>query len=218
MRRIALATTVVATIFGSGALLAAPKQSGATRDHEHCIDSRKAPSQEASVEACTRLINSGRVRSPYIEELYVKRMQTLYVLSRYGQSIADADQLIKLVPHVPQGTFTNVNLREAYYYRGASYFRRTDYAKAIQDLSVVISNFSGQTTAILTRGKSYAALDDPDRAIADFNEVLRIDPKYGSVITSRALANEKKGDLPKALADDGAVRYEFRVCEQGGSD
>lgn len=36
---------------------------------------------------------------------------------------------------------------------------------------------------------------DYDRAIADFNEVIRLDPKYAVSISNRGLANERKGQL-----------------------
>ncbi len=42
---------------------------------------------------------------------------------------------------------------------------------------------------------------DYDRAIADFTEAIRLDPKLGSAFSNRGLAYEKKGGFDRAIAD-----------------
>ena len=40
-----------------------------------------------------------------------------------------------------------------------------------------------------------------DKALADFNEVIRLDPKDAKAYHNRGIAYEKKGDKAKAEAD-----------------
>lgn len=57
------------------------------------------------------------------------------------------------------------------------------------------------------RGLSYMYKDDLDRAIADLNRAIQLDPQNGSAYFNRASAYELKGQLDRALADfDQAYR------------
>ena len=42
---------------------------------------------------------------------------------------------------------------------------------------------------------------DYDRAIADYTEAIRLDPKHAKAYNNRALAYDAKGDFDKAIAD-----------------
>ena len=48
-----------------------------------------------------------------------------------------------------------------------------------------------------------------DRAIVDYNEAIRLDPKFAQAYSSRGLAYYQKGDLDRAIADYGeAIRLD----------
>ena len=48
---------------------------------------------------------------------------------------------------------------------------------------------------------------DPDRALADFSEAIRLDPRFVAAYDARARAWQGKGDLDRAIADcDEAIR------------
>ena len=51
------------------------------------------------------------------------------------------------------------------------------------------------------RGYAYRDKGDTDRAIADFNEAIRLDPKNAIAYTNRGLAYGDKGDTDRAIAD-----------------
>lgn len=51
------------------------------------------------------------------------------------------------------------------------------------------------------RGLSYNSKGDFDRAIADYSEAIRLEPKFAEAYLSRGLAHLYSGDLTKALAD-----------------
>ena len=51
------------------------------------------------------------------------------------------------------------------------------------------------------RGISYARKGQYDRAIADFDQAIKIDPRYADAYTNRGYAYEKKKLRDKAIAD-----------------
>lgn len=51
------------------------------------------------------------------------------------------------------------------------------------------------------RGSAYSDKGDIDRAISDYNEAIRIDPKYANPYYNRGLAYLKNGDNDRAIAD-----------------
>ena len=68
---------------------------------------------------------------------------------------------------------------------------------------------------LAARGNDFAAKGDNDRAIADFDAALKIDPIMVEAINSRAMAWRAKGDRRKALTDlDAAIRLkpDFEVA------
>jgi tetratricopeptide (TPR) repeat protein len=53
----------------------------------------------------------------------------------------------------------------------------------------------------LNRGLAYQTKGDLDRAIADFNQAIQLDPKFAAAYNNRGVAYEAKGDLDRAMAD-----------------
>jgi tetratricopeptide (TPR) repeat protein len=68
-------------------------------------------------------------------------------------------------------------------------------------------NAADEAGAFNRRGIAYARKGDFDRAIADYDEALRIKPDYAEALKNRGIAYEKKGDFDRAIADyDEALR------------
>src|SRR5262245_37976109 len=68
-----------------------------------------------------------------------------------------------------------------------------------RDLSVTYNN----------RGYAYRNKGDYDRAIADHNEAIRLDPKNASAYSYRGLAYDEKGEYDRAIADHNeAIRLD----------
>jgi len=59
--------------------------------------------------------------------------------------------------------------------------------------------------ALLARGVAYQRRDDIDRAIADYDDALRLDPKLADIFNTRGELHRSKGDRPRALADFGTA-------------
>ena len=59
--------------------------------------------------------------------------------------------------------------------------------------------------ALMARAAVYERKDMTDRAIADYDSVLRLDPALADIHNARGELWRKKGDLPKAVADFAAA-------------
>jgi tetratricopeptide (TPR) repeat protein len=59
--------------------------------------------------------------------------------------------------------------------------------------------------ALIARGGAYGRKDQIDRAIGDYDTVLRLDPTLADIFNARGELWRKKGDRPRALADFGAA-------------
>ena len=59
--------------------------------------------------------------------------------------------------------------------------------------------------ALIARGAAYERKDMTERAIADYDGVLRLDPSLADIHNKRGELWRKKGDLPKAVADFAAA-------------
>ena len=76
------------------------------------------------------------------------------------------------------------------------------------DDSAAIKLDSTQPVYFDNRGLSYAASGDDDRAIADFDEAIRLSPTAGS-LTNRGDAYQHKGDHDRAIVDyDRALKLD----------
>ena len=63
--------------------------------------------------------------------------------------------------------------------------------------------------AVYNRGNAHFAKGDADRAIANYDQALALNPKYEDALVNRGVAHEKKGALDRAIADyDEAIKLE----------
>ena len=68
--------------------------------------------------------------------------------------------------------------------------------------------------AYYSRGLAYYDKGDDDRAIAEYNEAIRLDPKFAYAYSNRGLAYDHKGDLDRAGPDyNEAIRLDPKYAQ-----
>ena len=86
-----------------------------------------------------------------------------------------------------------------------------DRAIAACSRAIASDKYAGNDLATLHADRGYAWADkgDPDRAIADYDAAIRLDPKYALAYNHRGEAYIDKGDYARAIADlDEAIRLD----------
>ena len=85
----------------------------------------------------------------------------------------------------------------------------TDDDRIVSDCADVIDNGRSakpdRIKALSARAGVYARKDQLDRAIADYDMMLRLDPSLADIFNTRGELWWKRGDRPKALADFAAA-------------
>jgi lipoprotein NlpI len=81
-----------------------------------------------------------------------------------------------------------------------------DWDQQIRSCSTLIQSdrepTQNRAIAYYRRGLAYVAKGDPDHAIADYTEAIRLDPKFAQAYGSRGnVYLDDKGDLDRAIAD-----------------
>lgn len=79
--------------------------------------------------------------------------------------------------------------------------RSKDERQGIAACSRLIDRGRGSASIYKTRGTCYSLIGVYDRAIADHNEAIRLDPKDISNYTMRGLTFNRTGDYRRAIAD-----------------
>lgn len=83
-------------------------------------------------------------------------------------------------------------------------FAAGDYERMISLMNQALRlNINPQQAAgaLNNRGVAYALTEEPDRAIKDFDEALKFNPRFASAYLARALALLKENELDDALKD-----------------
>ncbi|MDB5012425.1 MAG: hypothetical protein JWQ25_627 [Daejeonella sp.] len=108
----------------------------------------------------------------------------------YDLALADHNQAITLGPK-----------ETSYYYaRAATYKEKGDIASAIKDYDETIS-LIGKSSAYLSRAYFFNRIGKTDEALKDFNEAIRLDPKYIYAYTGRGNFYRKLGKYEISEAD-----------------
>lgn len=157
---------------------------------------------EVAVKRVTRNI----VDHPETAWSYLVRGQAYFTLKEYDLAVVDLDEAARLLP----------KNGDVYLYRGISRARTctstTGCVKSIEDLhraidlgSDIATELDGKkrmsTHARLVRGRGYAKLKQPEKALDDYNWVIDKEPEYVAAIGSRGYTYLEIGAFDKAFQD-----------------
>src|SRR6266567_2808458 len=157
---------------------------------DQCANTGNAFSPTQRVDACTALIESGRVFGRGLGWAYESRCAAYNDGKASDYAIADCTQAILREPTA-----------RGYSNRGNAYYVKGDNDNAIADYSQATRLNPKDATAFNNRGNAYYANGDHERAIADYNQVIQIDPNNARSHLKRGLANLYLGASAKAQAD-----------------
>jgi tetratricopeptide (TPR) repeat protein len=221
----------VALALLGAAMVVSPEPARANSDDGSVCGVERSKGPEASVVACTGVIQAGKESPERLAAAYTVRGEAYLALSRYDEAIKDLDQALRLNP----------NLAIAYYKRGQAYFAKGQYDQAIRDydragelapnLGLVLNErcwaravankelnvaLEACNQALLLDAKDVAALDsrsfvyfrmkEDAKARADCDAALALEPKLASALFIRGLIKKRGGDAAGGDADIAAAK------------
>lgn len=185
----ALAVTAFASV--------ASAQPSLVQDQTTCsavTGSGYTPQQQ--VDACTRLIQSGRMGQDDVAMAYYNRGRAWVDANDNAKAVTDYTQAITLRPVYPI----------AFYNRGTAYNHLERYDDAIRDFTQAIAQRSGYVNAYVNRGNAYAFSGRHAEAIADYNEAIRLNPQLQQAWNNRGIVHRRMGNTAQADADQAEAR------------
>lgn len=173
----------------SGVIAISP---AAADDSEQCAHTD--PSNDvriaALIAACTRIIDSGKLKGATLAATYHHRAVGWFSKGDLDSMIADLDQAIRLDP----------NDAHQYFMRGIALRGKGSYQRSVADLNQAI-RMDPQSVFYKERGIALHLSHDYDRAIRDFDEAIRLDPTDDEIFRYRGDAWHAKGVDDRAIPD-----------------
>lgn len=178
------------TLAGAGpAGAATARDTAALRDcNAYVID------KDRKIAACTVLINQGGSAANRAMA-YFKRGEMYHSKDDHDRAIADFTEVVRLDP----------TDKEAYHKRGVSYIFRAhhgskdDYDRAIADLETSLRLGYDRKWVLIWRASAYEGRNELGRALADYEEVVRIDPKDASNHGYVVRMQRERGEYDRAI-------------------
>jgi len=167
---------------------AIPASAGLVEDRKVC-DGGGAP--EPQIQACSRLIASGRFKGRDLGITFNNRAFAYLMVKDTANAFADYEQAIHLVP----------SLADAWFGRGRVLAGRQEFQRAIADFTRAIELQPTLGRHYILRGEAYAAMGDNQRALADFEQGIRLDPTNSPfAYHGRGAIYRRSGNLDAAIA------------------
>ena len=160
----------------------------AADDREDCVRG----SGDAAIEACTRLLNSGRFDKRNLALIYSNRANQWDHKGDFDKALQDHSAAIKTDPTYAAG----------YMHRGNTYARRGDWDRAIADHSEAIRVDPAYANGFYNRGLTYSRKGDHERAIADFTKGIELNANSSQLWGQRCWSRAVIGKQLREAVDD----------------
>jgi tetratricopeptide (TPR) repeat protein len=170
--------------------LAAPAAAVDPRDWNACIRPKSA---DASIAACTRILDSGTGATYERMMAFSSRCWAYSQKFEYSRAAPDCRAAVNLKPdNVP-----------AWNRLGVADYRLGDFDRAIADFDALLQVNPKVSEAFHNRGLVWQDKGEFDKALADLDESIRLDPQDANAYDNRGQVWRDKGDYDRALADEG---------------
>ena len=164
---------------------------GMSQDLSSCT----AAEGRASAAACTRVMNSGRLRDEQVYIGHFNRGSSYERAGDFDKALADFDTVIKLRPRFARG----------YQARGLVQDELGVTDKALADLDRSIELDAKDWSAYVSRSTVRREKEDYNGALADLRKAAALDPKREGVRLHRALILSDMGENAAARAEINEV-------------
>lgn len=148
-------------------------------------------SGEASIQACSAVIEAGSYGSADLATAYLNRGLEYFARRNYDQAIADYSASLSL----------DAKNADVYNNRGNAYHAKRDFPRALKDFNKAIALNPAHALAYNNRGIVYGDMGDYRRAIDDYDQAIAIHPAYASAYNNRGNIRAKEGDFRLAIQD-----------------
>ena len=160
----------------------------AAEDREDCVRG----SGDAAIEACTRLLGSGRFDKRNLALIYSSRANQWERKGDFDKAMQDHVEALKTDPTYAAG----------YMHRGNLYARRGDWDRALADHSEAIRLDPVYANGFYNRGLTYSRQGDHEHAIADFTKGIELTANSSQLWGQRCWSRAVIGRQLKEAVDD----------------
>jgi len=209
----------------------APSKTGDQRrfeaDYKTCISSDSA---EAQLAACSRLIASGWLTERNQAKVYNNRGVAYWRLDRFDLALADYERSLAINPddadtHLNKGNahvFRNEHMAALASYGQAAVIDRNhpsvhrnmgnalweigEFPAALNAYALAIAATPKESTPYYLRSGLLMEMKRWREAVADFDAILRLEPRDPRALAYRAVCWEQLGDPVQGAADHSAAR------------
>lgn len=170
----------------------APAAAGMSQDLADCT----AADRKSSVNACTRVMSSGRLPRSQFYIGHFNRGWANFHMGRLDAALADFDKAVSFNP----------SYADSYFSRAVIQHERGAREQSLADLDRYLAKKGESVHAYLNRAQIFRARGENDRAFAELQRAGALDPADGKVFAQRAIVLSELGESEPARQDaDKAV-------------
>lgn len=192
---------IIATLV-SNPILAADEQvvtrNDAAARASHIIKNGETKALHHHYAAAQQLFDAALKLQPESTQAYLDRGDLFLRMGKNAEAIADFDKALALLDSLgQQHSHLQHKLKLA---RGKAMHSLKKYDSAVSDFSDAIAH-TPSTDGFMSRAAAYEALGDSQKAIADLESAIKVDPSDARVVRQRAQHYRHHGQYQEALAD-----------------